>query len=101
MFYNCLMKTIKILGAGPSGLTAAINLAKANYPVEVYERGKDAGARFRGDLEALENWTSEEDVLDYFRRINININFDADPFYGMKISNGSRTWDIKTQRPAF
>ncbi|MBU3964910.1 NAD(P)-binding protein [Patescibacteria group bacterium] len=32
------MKSVKILGAGISGLTAAINLAKAGYKVEVYEK---------------------------------------------------------------
>jgi phytoene dehydrogenase-like protein len=30
------MKKIKILGAGISGLTAAINLSKAGYKVEVF-----------------------------------------------------------------
>lgn len=32
------MKTVRILGAGIFGLTAAINLAKADYDVEVHEK---------------------------------------------------------------
>ncbi len=46
----------KIIGAGLSGLTAAINLAKAGYKVDVYEENKDSGLRFNGDLQGLENW---------------------------------------------
>ncbi|MCH8285924.1 NAD(P)-binding protein, partial [candidate division KSB1 bacterium] len=30
-------KEIKILGAGPAGLSAAINLAKSNFKVSVFE----------------------------------------------------------------
>jgi phytoene dehydrogenase-like protein len=37
------MKEMKILGAGLSGLTAAINLAKEGYRVDVYEKYKDVG----------------------------------------------------------
>lgn len=61
------MKQIKILGAGISGLTAAINLAKAGYKVDVYERNKDVGMRFGGDLQGLENWSDKEDVLEMLR----------------------------------
>ena len=34
------MKEIKILGAGISGLTAAINLAKAGYDAKVFEKNR-------------------------------------------------------------
>jgi flavin-dependent dehydrogenase len=42
---------IKILGAGPAGLTAAINLSKAGYSVEVYERQSGVRVRFHNDIE--------------------------------------------------
>jgi len=54
---------IKIAGAGPAGLTAAINLAKSGYKVGIFEKNNNAGARFHGDLQGLENWTKEEDAL--------------------------------------
>lgn len=81
-------KAIKILGAGPSGLTAAINLAQAGYQVDVYEKRSDTGKRFHGDLQGLENWSDEEDVLEQFGRMNLDINFDADPFLKLIITNG-------------
>ena len=45
------IENIKIAGAGPAGLTAAINLAKAGYQVEVFEKNHDTGVRFHGDLQ--------------------------------------------------
>ena len=57
------MGDIRILGAGISGLTAAINLAKAGYTVEVYERNSDCGRRFLGDMQGLDNYSSKKDVL--------------------------------------
>lgn len=81
------MKPIKILGAGVSGLTAAINLAKSGYKVDVFERNKDVGVRFGGDLQGFENWSEKEDVLDSLKRMNIEINFDCDPFSKISISN--------------
>lgn len=43
------MKSVKILGAGISGLTAAINLAKAGYDVKVFEKNSDAGKSHKLD----------------------------------------------------
>lgn len=68
-------KTIKIAGAGISGLTAAINLAIYGYDVKVYEKRKDVGARFHNDFQGLENWSSDEDILSTLRKINIKVNF--------------------------
>lgn len=55
---------IRILGAGLSGLAAATILAKNGKKVEVYEKRKDSGARFDGDFQGLENWTSSSDFFD-------------------------------------
>jgi flavin-dependent dehydrogenase len=67
--------TIKILGAGPSGLAAAINLVKAGYNVTIYEKNADCGMRFRGDFQGLENWSSSTDILEDLQAMNISINF--------------------------
>jgi flavin-dependent dehydrogenase len=69
------MKKITIIGAGPAGLAAAINLAKAGYKVKVYEKNKDVGLKLNGDFQGLENWTSKEDILESLKKMNIKINF--------------------------
>ena len=95
------MKRIKILGAGLSGLSAAITFAKAGLNVDVFEIHKDVGQRFRGDLEGLENWSEKGDILDEFRKMNIEINFDCDPFSTLSVTNGSRIKKIEFKTPLF
>ena len=58
---------VRILGAGLSGLAAATILAKAGKKVEVHDIREDSGARFDGDFQGLENWTSKEDFFDEMR----------------------------------
>ena len=58
---------VRILGAGLSGLAAATILAKAGKKVEVHDIRADSGARFDGDFQGLENWTSKEDFFDEMR----------------------------------
>lgn len=84
-------KKIQIAGAGPSGLTAAINLSLAGYQVDVFEKRLDAGKRFHGDLQGLENWSEETNVLQEIQSMNIEINFDAAPFLDLVITNGERS----------
>jgi flavin-dependent dehydrogenase len=88
------MEDIKISGAGPSGLSAAINLARSGYEVDVFERNEDVGQRFYGDLQGLENWSKKEDILEEFRRMNIDINFEYDPFYKITATNSKRINEV-------
>jgi len=67
------MKAVMILGAGISGLTAAINLAKNGYDVEVHERLSDVGEKYKLNFEGLENWTT--DIMKLLKKINIKTNF--------------------------
>jgi flavin-dependent dehydrogenase len=95
------MTNINILGAGPAGLSAAINLAKAGYNVDVFEKNADVGSRFHNDFQGLENWSDKKDTLELFEEMGIDINLKYNPFYELKICNGSKIWDIKCNRPAF
>ncbi|MBI2141263.1 NAD(P)/FAD-dependent oxidoreductase [Candidatus Woesearchaeota archaeon] len=92
---------IRILGAGPSGLAAAINLAKAGYKVEVYERNKDCGQRFGGDLQGLENWSEEINVLEDLKQMSIHANFYNKPFTKITVSNGKESKGISSEEPIF
>src|SRR5687768_6417388 len=66
---------IKIAGAGPSGLCAAIVLARAGRAVEVHEAKPDVGMRFIGDLQIIESASEHEPVPDFLDRIGIEQNF--------------------------
>jgi len=97
-------KYITIVGAGPAGLTAAINLAYAGFETTVYEQNQNAGLRFNGDFQGLENWLDEDDTLQILNRIGIKINFLCHPysgndglFYGPKLEKVK----VKTSRPLF
>ncbi len=95
------MKNIKILGAGISGLSAAINLAKAGYSVDVFEKREDCGKRFYGDLEGFENWSSQQDVLDQIQSFNVKINFDCSPFKSMCMTDGKEILKNSFEKPIF
>mgnify|MGYP002783543765 CR=1 FL=1 len=92
---------VRIAGAGPAGLVAAITLARAGREVELFERRTVCGARFGGDLQGLENWSSDEDVLDEFRAAGLAIDFHAAPFSGGIQSDGARDDRFAFSRPAF
>lgn len=77
-------KIIKIAGAGPSGLTAAINLAKAGYRVEVYERASEVGGKFKENAQMLPNWFSRENVIEELEKCNIKI-YPANPVKKIEI----------------
>ncbi|HYC90392.1 MAG TPA: NAD(P)-binding protein [Thermoanaerobaculia bacterium] len=68
-------RPIRIAGAGPSGLAAAIALARAGRSVEVHEAKRDVGVRFIGDLQIIEASSEREPVLDFLDRIGIERNF--------------------------
>lgn len=96
------MERVQILGAGLAGLSAAITLAKSGYEVDVFERNKDVGGRFHGDLQGLENWSEKKDILDDFKRMNIDINFHFDPFSRITAANSLKINEVSTpKRPLY
>ena len=52
-----MQKTAHIIGAGISGLSAAVRLANANYRVHVHEATQQAGGRCRSYFDAATNLT--------------------------------------------
>lgn len=89
--------SISIAGSGPAGLTAAIALARAGFPVTVYERNREAGQRFLGDVQGMENWSDKRDVLEELRAFQIDVNFDCHPLNTLLVSNG----DEMVRLPSF
>lgn len=95
------MQTIRIAGAGPSGLAAAITLAKAGRPVEVFEQSADVGQRFNGDLQGLENWSTEKDVLADLTAMGLEVNFHCAPFSAVTVTDGVNQETYDRGRPLF
>lgn len=72
-------ETIQIAGAGPAGLAAAITLAHTGKKVLVHEAQPDVGWRFKRDLQGLENWTTDRDVLHVLDDYGITTDCDYLP----------------------
>jgi flavin-dependent dehydrogenase len=97
-----MSKTIKIGGAGISGLITAINLAKAGYNVQIFDSAKDSGNRFSNDFQGIENWSYKEDVLDFLKRINIKVNFYCKGSSNLSVwAPGKEPKNFTFQRPLY
>jgi flavin-dependent dehydrogenase len=70
---------IQIVGAGPAGLAAALTAARAGRAAVVHEQRPDVGARFHGDLQGIENWTTPGDVLEELAPLGVDLSFAAQP----------------------
>ena len=76
-----MTEVIHILGAGLSGLAAATILARSGKEVHVHEIREDSGARFDGDFQGIENWTSDLDFFEELREWGFDIDeFKSDSF---------------------
>jgi flavin-dependent dehydrogenase len=69
-------EVIQIAGAGPAGLAAAIALARAGREVTVHEARREVGFRFGRDLQGLENWSTEQDVIAELEALGLSTAFD-------------------------
>ena len=93
---------IEIVGAGPAGLAAAITAARGGARVVVHERAPRVGARFHGDFQGLENWTTEGDVLDELAGVGVRADFAPAPFrrqVGYDPSGGEH--DVRAHEPLY
>jgi len=94
-----IMKTIRILGGGLSGLTAAINLKRAGVDVEVHERKRFCG-KHTNDFQFLENWIFEDDALATLQNLNIKTDFYIKPWYSLEFISPSLNKCLKrSSRP--
>ncbi len=96
-----LDRPVRIQGAGPAGLSAAIVLARGGKRVEVYERNNCVGKRFRGDLHGVENWSQEIDCARELTSFGIDTSFEFDPCHNLDLSNGRRIKKMRFDRPLY
>ncbi|MFH0859963.1 MAG: NAD(P)/FAD-dependent oxidoreductase [Candidatus Altiarchaeota archaeon] len=81
-------KNIKIIGAGLSGLSAAVVLGKAGYNSIVYEKNSEVGHKFGRNICALRNYPGG-DPLKEFRKL------------GLTVNSVSRTEQVVKMSPSF
>jgi flavin-dependent dehydrogenase len=99
---NDTKETIDVIGAGPAGLVATINLAKSGFAVTLHEAGPSVGHRFHGDFQGIENWTAEHDVRDFLKRINVDVNFSFESYRGgVFFSPSLERRELRTSEPLF
>ena len=95
-------REIPIVGAGPAGLAAAITLARRGLRPVVWERHAEVGARFRGDFQAIENWTFEKDALEEISEIGIEASFaHVVVRRGVFFDRRGHARTVRSERPAF
>lgn len=93
---------IEIAGAGPAGLAAAITLARAGKTVTVHEAQGEVGYRFQRDLQGLDNWSTQEDVLTLWRELGIDAEFKKLPCcQGTVFDAWGQAYVIRGDEPLF
>jgi flavin-dependent dehydrogenase len=94
--------SVSISGAGPAGLAAAMTLARAGVPAVVREFRNDVGARFHGDFQGIENWTTPGDVLEELADLGLETRVELFPcreatFY----DPAGRETVLRSEKPLF
>ncbi len=93
---------MKIAGAGPAGLAAAITLAHAGRAVEVHEAHDRVGYRFGHDLQGLENWSTQGGVLDAMQAQGLSTDFDMMPGReGTAFDAWGNAYHLHSEQPFF
>jgi flavin-dependent dehydrogenase len=93
---------VKIAGAGPAGLAAAITLARAGRGVVVHEMRGEVGHRFGGDFQGIENWTTKKDALLTLEELGLVTDFTAMPCHeGTVFDPAGKRYEIKSEEPLF
>lgn len=96
------MTTVKIIGAGPAGLVAAIVLRRHGIPVTVFEKSPEVGHRLSGDFQGLENWSSDVDITETLKNLGVEINFLCEPYFaGVIHSRGMKPVSVESEKPIF
>ncbi|HVZ31863.1 MAG TPA: FAD-dependent monooxygenase, partial [Polyangiaceae bacterium] len=94
-------KQVRIAGAGPAGLSAALVLARAGISVEVRERCSFVGARFRDSVHGIENWTSEDGFAERLRGWGLDLGRTLTPCHELLLCNDGACRRVRFRSPLF
>jgi len=92
---------IKIAGAGLSGLTCALNLAKFGEEVLVHEKCKELGDKHGYNILAFKNYDLKDDVIKELKESGVE-GLYLYPIYKIKkFSPSFDSYDLYSKRPLF
>jgi flavin-dependent dehydrogenase len=92
-----VIMSIKILGAGLSGLSSAINLAIEGKEVEIFERKGGVGEHMRPNYQGL--LRTHNDPMGYLNKYNLNPDFDLLRLSKAFICTKTRDLDVTLKEP--
>jgi NAD(P)-binding Rossmann-like domain len=90
--------TVRIAGAGLSGLSTAIGLARLGHGVDVFEKNADSGMLRHADWDAIENWTTEQDLFGLLSQWGIMPTFEYRTPFSFEVYNAKGECQIVTLR---
>jgi flavin-dependent dehydrogenase len=91
-------KEIKILGAGISGLTASIVLAKAGYKVKVFEKRSRIGSFLEKDVHSLKNYIYDYDIIKKYKKLGITISNFYPIYKEVRFSSSLESIEISSKK---
>jgi hypothetical protein len=92
---------VRIGGAGPAGLSAALLLAQAGVPVELRERRSFVGARFRDSVHGIENWTSTDEFAERLSAWGLDLGAVLTPCRDLLLCDEGMSRRITFRTPLF
>jgi len=92
-----MARTVKILGAGLSGLSAAINLALNNVDVVVYERRNSVGGQSNMNFQVLQG--EHRPPSEYLAELNLKPEFNNFKIQKVFFSTKSQDVDLSLNEP--
>jgi flavin-dependent dehydrogenase len=95
-------KKIRILGAGISGMVAAITLARKGFEVEIFEKRPRIGSFFERDIHSLRNYFYDYDVIEKYKGLGIEIPYVYPIFKELRFSPSLKKVEIYSEgKPLF
>jgi len=94
-----MAKPVRILGAGLSGLSAAINLVKNGVQPEVLEKNKDAGLQIQPNFQVLQ--AKDGTPADYLAGLNLYPNFRQLVYQKALFSTSGRDLELNLKQPVY
>ncbi|MDD5112236.1 MAG: NAD(P)-binding protein, partial [Candidatus Altiarchaeota archaeon] len=94
-----MAKTVRILGSGLSGLSAAINLSKNGFQPEVLEKNSDAGLQIQPNFQAFQ--ARECTPADYLKGLNLCPKFRQLVFMKALFSTSGRDLELNLRQPVY